>query len=111
MVKNVQKKDVDALKADLSRFRDDLSNVLSDVGQYSRSKVMDTKERLGKSMRDFQSTASTKISGAGEFVGDKTKRAVTTSRDAMSKRPFVTCGVSFAVGALAAMLMKRRSHG
>ena len=53
-------KDMESLKKDLGKFRDDITSVLFDVGHFSQDKVSQTKEKVASAMRDFEGVAAKK---------------------------------------------------
>ncbi len=106
MTKSVEK-DVDKLKADLSKFRDDLENTLSDLGGLSHDKLIQTRENLRKAKDAFEGMAHQKYDHARDYLHDKGEHAVDTSRQIVQDKPFMTVAVSFGAGLLAAMLLER----
>lgn len=92
-------KDVEALKKDLSRFQNNIGNVLSDVSHYSHDKVIDTKTKLGSAMKDFS-----------EIASNKTRSIVGGSRKLVTKKPAATIATLVALGAATTWLLKRRHH-
>ena len=104
-------KDIETLKNDLGKFREDLSSALTDVGSYSHEKVKETRDRLRTAMDDFGSMAHKKMSHMNEAICERKEKVVKASRDMAAKRPLTTMAVSFGAGALAAALLRRRNHG
>jgi ElaB/YqjD/DUF883 family membrane-anchored ribosome-binding protein len=103
-------KDLDSLKEDLGRFRDNIGQMLSEAGGYSQGKIRQTKERLGIAMRQFGDTAGEKMSNASKYMCDKTKQAADGSRQIIVKRPFMTVVTCFAIGALTAYILGKRKN-
>lgn len=102
-------KDLEELKKDMSQFRDHMGQTLNDVGSYSRERVVETREKLNKSMKAFQGSASQKIDHANEAVHEQFEKTITSSRKCIAHNPIVAVAASFGAGILAAILM-RKSH-
>lgn len=103
-------KDLESLKADLNKFKEDLSVIMSDVGNYSHDKVNDTRERLGIAMSDFKIGARERAGQAGQFAHQKTSEAIESSKHAISRKPFAVVAASFAAGIVTGILFGRHNH-
>jgi ElaB/YqjD/DUF883 family membrane-anchored ribosome-binding protein len=101
--------DVDSLKRDLAKFKEDLNSVLYGVGHVSKRKVCETTNRFGAAMKNFQNTASEKINYAGSMAQEKSKQAVNSSREMIVKKPLTAIGIAFACGALTTLIFKKRN--
>ena len=104
-------RDIETLKSDLAKFREDLGATLSDVGSYSQEKVKETRERLNTAMEDFGSRTHQGIRQVNTKICERGQKVVKASREATARRPLTTMAISFGAGALAAAtLLKRHNH-
>lgn len=106
MDKQLQK-DVEDLKKDINKFREDLSGTLSDAGSLSQEKIMETKERLKNATAAFEGVATEKLGKAKDVVQEKGEHAVEASREMITNRPLTTVLVSFAAGLLTAFILEK----
>jgi ElaB/YqjD/DUF883 family membrane-anchored ribosome-binding protein len=102
--------DVESLKRDFSRFKEDLNSVLAGVGHFGKRKVCETKDRFGIAMKNFHNTASEKINYAGSMAQEKSKQAVNSSRGIIVKKPLTAIGIAFACGAITTLIFKKSSN-
>ncbi len=100
-------RDMASLKKDIEKFRTHLSSTLSDVGNLSHDKVLETKDRLKTAMEGFEGQALRQIGEANELIHDRGERAIQASREAVIHRPLTTVAVSFAAGLMTALLLER----
>ena len=100
-------KDVEALKKDIEKFRAHLGDTLSDVGNLSQEKVMETKERLRDAVDGFEGAARQRLGQANNAIHDRSERALEASREVVVSRPMTTVAISFAAGLLTAFLLER----
>lgn len=106
MSKELQK-DIELLKNDLNKFREDLGSVFSEVGNLSQEKVHETRKNLRQAMDAFEGRAAEKIGQANEALHAQGERAIRASRETISSRPLTTVAISFGAGILTALLMER----
>ena len=100
-------KDVEQLKKDLAKFRDDLGTRMSEIGNYSHDKVLQTRNNLKESINAFEGYAYNKMKEANEYAHEKGERMVEGSREMVQQKPLMSLAISFGAGIIAAMLLKR----
>lgn len=100
-------RDVESLKKDIEKFRTHLGSTLSDVGNLSHDKVIETKDRLKTAVEGFEGRALRQIGHANEVVHDRGGQAIEASREVVSHHPLTTVAVSFAAGLMTALLLER----
>lgn len=100
-------KDVESLRKDIEKFRTHLSSTLSDVGDLSHDKVLETKDRLKSAVEGFEGRAMRQIGHANEVFHDRGERAIQASREMVVSRPITTVAISFAAGLMTALLLDR----
>lgn len=100
-------KDVESLKKDLEKFRAHLGDTLSDVGNLSQDKLVETKDRLKAAMEGFEGKALRRMEQANDVLHDRGERAIEASREMVVSRPITTVAISFAAGLMTAFLLER----
>ena len=100
-------KDVESLKKDIERFRSDLSRTLSNVGNLSHDKVLETKDRLKSAVEGFEGMALQQVGHANEVIHDQGEQAIQAFREGVVHRPFTFVAISFTAGLMAALLLER----
>jgi ElaB/YqjD/DUF883 family membrane-anchored ribosome-binding protein len=106
MNKDMQK-DMEALKKDMTKFREDLGAALGDIGSYSHEKIIETKENLKDAIQSFEGAAVRKIKNANEYAHEKGEMAAEISREKIASRPLTSVAISFFAGIITAILVKR----
>ena len=97
--------DIEILKADIQKLRDDLSDILGSVGSYSKEKLADTRERLMAAVEDLEGKAYDRLQGTVRTVRDKGHRAVDASRGAVEQKPLTYVVTAFIAGAVLASFL------
>jgi ElaB/YqjD/DUF883 family membrane-anchored ribosome-binding protein len=77
--------DIEILKADIQKLRDDLGDMLGSIGSYSKERLADTRDRLMAAVEDLEGKAYDRLQGTARTVRDRGHRAVDASRGAVSR--------------------------
>jgi len=105
-VNEVTGAEVDAIKEDIERLRDDLGALLSDVGSFSREKMVDTRDRLGAAIGAVEGRAYNRMQGTARVMRDRSQQAVSASRGAVEQKPITYVMAAFAAGVILASLFE-----
>ncbi len=107
--------DVEMLKHDVRRLRDDVVEIVHSAKSRSKDTVMETGDRLRGMMTDLGGKAANLGSKAKDQVVDKAEalkdrgyEVVENWRGSIEHRPVTSLLVAFAVGAVFAMFITRR---
>jgi len=98
--------EVDAIKEDVERLRDDLASLLGDIGSFSREKLTDTRDRLGAAIGAVEGRAYGRVQGTARVVREHGHRAVDASRGAVEQKPITYVMAAFAAGVILASLFE-----
>ncbi len=96
--------EVDKIKDDLQRLRDDLGKLLGHVGSYSKGKFGGTREKVSATMEDLGERAYDRVQGVAHEATDRGWQAAAVSRDKVQERPLTWVGVAFVAGLVFASL-------
>ena len=94
--------DIETLKADIQKLRDDLGDMLSSVSSLSKEKLAETRDRLVAAVDDLQGKAYDRLQGTARTVRDRSHRAVDVSRGAVEQKPLTYVVTAFVAGAILA---------
>jgi ElaB/YqjD/DUF883 family membrane-anchored ribosome-binding protein len=94
--------DIEILKADIQKLRDDLGDMLGSVGSYSKEKLADTRNKLMAAVDDLQGKAYDRLQGTARTVRDRSHRAVDMSRGAVEQKPLTYVVTAFIAGVILA---------
>jgi ElaB/YqjD/DUF883 family membrane-anchored ribosome-binding protein len=94
--------DIETLKADIQKLRDDLSDMLGSVGSFSKEKLTETRDRLVAAVDDLQGKAYHRLRGTARTVRDRGHRAVDLSRGAVEEKPLTYIVTAFIAGVILA---------
>jgi ElaB/YqjD/DUF883 family membrane-anchored ribosome-binding protein len=101
------KKDLEALKKDMAKFRDDLGTTMGDLGSCSHEKLIATRENLKNAINSFEGVASEKLKAAKDYLCEKEEKAAEASREKIASRPLTAVAISFFVGIITAVLVRK----
>jgi len=94
--------DIETLKADIQKLRDDLGDMVGSVGSFSKEKLMETRDRLVAAVDDLQGKAYTRLRGTARTVRDHGHRAMDASRGAVEQKPLTYVVSAFIAGEILA---------
>ena len=101
-------KGVETLKSDIRRLNNDFSRVIYTVGEQSRGKLMENKERFTSTLNAFYKNTSDKLEDARQRISERCKEVVENSRKRIAARPLTSLVTALGAGMLAGALIKRR---
>jgi len=94
--------DIENLKADIQKLRDDLGDMLGSIGSYSKERLADTRDKLMAAVEDLEGKAYDRLHGTARTVRDRGHRAVDASRGAVEQKPLTYVVTAFIAGAILA---------
>lgn len=94
--------DIETVKADIQKLRDDLGDMLGSVGSFSKEKLAETRDRLVAAVDDLQGKAYDRLHGTARTVRDRSHRAVDVSRGAVEQKPLTYVVTAFIAGVILA---------
>jgi ElaB/YqjD/DUF883 family membrane-anchored ribosome-binding protein len=94
--------DIETLKADIQKLRDDLGDLLGSVGSFSKEKLAETRNRLVAAVDDIEGKAYDRLQGTARTVRDRSHRAVDVSRGAVEQKPLTYVVTAFIAGVVLA---------
>ncbi len=97
---------VDAIKDDVQKLRDDLGALLSHLGTYGKGKLGGTKDRLSSAMESARGKAYERMQGTTEEMRERGRRAMYARRDAVQERPLTYVVGAFVAGMVFAALFE-----
>jgi ElaB/YqjD/DUF883 family membrane-anchored ribosome-binding protein len=100
----VRSGDIDKIKEDLQRLRDDVSKLLGHVGTYGKGKVGGTRDKVGATAEDLQGRVYSRVQDVTRSVTDRGRQAASASRGKVQERPFTSIAAAFAAGLVLASL-------
>jgi ElaB/YqjD/DUF883 family membrane-anchored ribosome-binding protein len=110
---NVQvNEDVEALRHDVHRLREDLVRTVNSLRLRGRNTVMDTRDRMRNMMTDLQDRARERLRAGSDVLKDRGHDLVDRYRGRLQRRPLTTVLAAFAIGmaVAAAVAVLRRRH-
>jgi ElaB/YqjD/DUF883 family membrane-anchored ribosome-binding protein len=97
---------VDAIKDDIQKLRDDLGALLSHIGSYGKGKLGGTKGRLSSAMESARGRAYERMQGTAGQMRERGRRAMYAPRDAVQDRPLTYVAAAFVAGMVFAALFE-----
>lgn len=104
--KETMASEMDGIKEDIQRLRDDLGVLFGDVGSYSKEKLADTRDRLSAAIEAMEGRAYGRLQGTSRMVHDRGQRAMDASRQTVEQRPLTYVAAAFAAGVIIASLFE-----
>jgi ElaB/YqjD/DUF883 family membrane-anchored ribosome-binding protein len=98
--------EVDAVKEDIERLRDDLGSLLGDIESFSREKLADTRDKLSAALEAVEGRAYGRVQGTARMMRNRSQQAVDMSRGAVEQKPITYVLASFAAGVILASLFE-----
>jgi ElaB/YqjD/DUF883 family membrane-anchored ribosome-binding protein len=100
--------DVEALRNDVHRLREDLVQTVNSLKFRGRNTVMDTRNRMRNMMTDLQDRARERLRAGSSVLKDRGHDVADRYRDRLQRRPLSAVLVAFAVGVVVALVFRRR---
>jgi len=94
--------DLETLKEDIQKLRDDLGEMLSSAGSFSKEKLAETRNRLSAAVDGLQGKAYDRLQGTARMVRDRSRYAMDASRGAVEQKPLTYVAVAFVAGVVLA---------
>jgi ElaB/YqjD/DUF883 family membrane-anchored ribosome-binding protein len=98
--------EMDGIKEDIQRLRDDLGALFGDVGFYSKERLADTRDRLSAAIEAIEGRAYGRLQGTSRMMRDRSQRAMDASRQKVEQRPMTYVAAAFAAGVIIASLFE-----
>jgi ElaB/YqjD/DUF883 family membrane-anchored ribosome-binding protein len=92
--------DINTVKEDIQKLRDNLNSLLGDVTAYSKEKLSDTRDRVSAAVTAFKGRASGQVQETAQTVRRKGQQVAETSRNMIKKNPLACTAAAFVTGAL-----------
>jgi len=103
---NERSAEVDKVKEDLQKLRDDLGLLLGHIGSLGKGKLGSAREKVGAAVEDYQGRAYDRLRGTTRDVSDRGRQAMDVSRDAVQDKPLTYLAVAFVAGLVVASLFE-----
>jgi len=97
-------KEIDKVKDDLQRLREDLGRMLGHLGSYSKGKFGNVRERVGERVEDLQGRAYDRVQGTAREAAERGWQAASASRGKVHERPLTSIALAFVAGLVLASL-------
>jgi len=94
--------DIETLRADIQKLRDDLGDMLGSVSSFSKEKLKETRDRLVAAVDDLEGKAYDRLQGTARTVRDRGHRAMDMSRGAVEGKPLTYVVSAFIAGVILA---------
>jgi ElaB/YqjD/DUF883 family membrane-anchored ribosome-binding protein len=94
--------DIETIKADIQKLRDDLGGILGSISSFSKEKLTETRGRLHAAVDDIEGRAYDRVHETARMVRDRSHRAVDASRGAVEQKPLTYVMIAFAAGVVLA---------
>jgi ElaB/YqjD/DUF883 family membrane-anchored ribosome-binding protein len=104
----VRTEEIEALKKDMRRIRDDLKEICKTAGIYSESKLEGYKEQIGEMLENIKSKGGQYFAETYKTAKEKSCEAMEKSRDVVKENPLTSILAAFTAGVLFGVLIKRR---
>jgi len=102
--------DVQMLKSDVRRLREDVVGLLRGARSRSKDMIMGTGDRIRGIMADLGGRAKGQVHGTSQALKDRGHNAVESWRGGIEHRPMTSLLVAFAAGAILALLMTHKRY-
>jgi ElaB/YqjD/DUF883 family membrane-anchored ribosome-binding protein len=100
--------EIDAIRGDIQKMQNDLKDLLHTVGDQSKEKLMESKQKLEAAIKSLQGQAEEKINESYDSLREHSQDAVQKSRKQIEEQPLTAVLIAFAAGILFDRLIGRR---
>ena len=102
--------DIDALKSDVRRVRDDMAGIVHSAKSRGEDTVMETGGRIRDMMADLRDKMKEKVQDKSEALKDRGHETVENWRGGIEHRPLVSLLIAFAAGLVFAFFVTKRRY-
>ena len=102
--------DMEVLKSDVHRLRDDVVGVMHSAKSRSRDTVMETGDRIKGMMADLGGKAKEQFRDKSEALKDRGHETMENWRGSIEDRPMTSLIIAFAAGFIFALFFARRRY-
>jgi ElaB/YqjD/DUF883 family membrane-anchored ribosome-binding protein len=100
--------DIETVKGDVRRVRDDLAGIIRSAKSRSKDSVMEMSDRIKDVMSDFRGKAEDKLREKSEAIKDRGHETIENWRGSIEDRPVTSLLIAFATGFVFAFIIARR---
>jgi len=104
----VSTEEIETLKRDMQKIRDDLKEICRTAGMSIKTKSEECKEQIGEMLENMKSKTGQYFSDAYKEAREKSGEAVEKSRDVVKEYPLTSVFAAFTAGVLLSSLLRRR---
>lgn len=102
--------DIDALKSDVRRVRDDMAGIIHSAKSRGEDTVMEMGGRVRGMMADLRDKMKEQAQDKSEALKDRGHEAVENWRGSIERRPLVSLLIAFGAGLVFAFLVAKRRY-
>jgi len=99
--------DIEAVKGDVHRVREDVAGMVQSAKSRSKDKTMEMGDRLRGMMSDLRSKATDQVRSGSEALKDRGYETMENWRGSIERRPITSLLVAFAAGFVIASFINR----
>ena len=100
--------EIDAIREDIQKLQNDLKDMFHSVGEQSKEKLLESKQKLEAVIKSLQGQAVKKLDEVYDSLREHSQDAVKKSRKQIEDRPLTAVVIAFAAGILFDRLIGRR---
>jgi len=100
--------EIDVIREDIQKLQNDLKDMFHSVGEQSKEKLLESKQKLEAAIKSLQGQAVKKFDEVYDGLREHSQDAVKKSRKQIEERPLTAVFIAFAAGILLDRLIRRR---
>jgi len=100
--------ETDAIREDIQKLQNDLKDMFHSVGEQSKEKLQESKQRLEAAIKSLQGQAAKKFDEIYDSLSEQGQDVVKKSRKQIEDRPLTAVIIAFAAGMIFDRLIGRR---
>jgi ElaB/YqjD/DUF883 family membrane-anchored ribosome-binding protein len=100
--------ETDAIREDIQKLQNDLKDLFHSVGEQSKEKLYESKQKLVAAMKSLQGKVVEKSGEVYDSLREHSQDAVKVSRQKIQERPITAVLIAFAAGIIVDRLIRRR---